>query len=991
VIGFIAPFQILDYLERLKVVKETSSEYHCLCPVCGDGGFKVNKKNGSYQAFKCGCEVKDIREAVRPWSEVQENQSNNSNFVKPQQKKSASNAPNIEEVRLARLAEIAKDRPSPKSNTIPEWLQSQEVPHDATQTRYWYSKTQWVSRFEWKEDGQKKKTIRQGHIKSNGLREWNKGSKDWRAYRLSEAVKYCQDKWVLAVEGEGCVETARAIALSAITWQGSNWKEKAITSDLTKLIEGGAAGLVYFPDHDETGEKKAKLVKSACEQVNLPCLVLSPTDVWKEMPAKGDITDWVKAHPNFSTNELITRLNRGIAKAAEREKQEKQIKENEKRLTDLPNWSQSDIADWLATRYESQLAWNVNQQEWYRYGSVTEGIYSGESAELIGQLVKSQVKAIANETVRLGKKRPSYTISFINGITALLKLDLAVRRWNEASGLLPLLNGVLDLKTKKLLPHSPENRLTWCLPYNYNILATCEPIQEWLLTMCGGDRALVELMRAYLLGILTGRTDWQKYLELIGPGGTGKSTFTRLATALVGTENVHTTTLHKLEKSKFEPASIAGKRLVLINDSERYAGEVGKLKNLTGQDTLPYEVKFKQSKSGFNPDALVIVSTNEVIQSSDYTSGLARRRISIPMFNQIKGDRQKNLIEHKNGQMYGDFLPYIPGLLNWVLAMDEEVATKTVKNYEESVPSLLAIKAKTLVETNPIADWLDNFVVYDPEARTNIGVAKRDKDSNSPHWYLDTDRWLYPNYAEYCHNSGTRPVSLRRFVTLLSDLGKNQLGLEIKRERDRFGSYFVGLKIRSEEDHEPPLITGNSSLYINTKSPSSNTNVINRLWAVVMDKVTDVIDYMMTETIDSNRCDESDGKIKKSLNNEDGVESKTHRADGGQPELNSGFRAAKRNTKNSRQTEFLEMPSYAERYPLGHRSPKESPTQRGQATTDNQSAITVGDRVILEDCPGHWNWASPFTVEAIEGEMVKLEMVSELVEIERLSGFVARK
>ena len=189
------------------------------------------------------------------------------------------------------------------------------------------------------------------------------------------------------------------------------------------------------------------------------------------------------------------------------------------------------------------------------------------------------------------------------------------------------------------------------MPYEYNILATCEPIQEWLLEMCGGDLGLVQLMRAYLLGIVTGRTDWQKYLELVGAGGTGKSTFTRLATALVGTDNVHTTTLNKLEKSKFETASIAGKRLVLINDSERYAGEVGKLKNLTGQDTLPYEVKFKQSKGGFTPDALVIVTTNEVIQSADYTSGLARRRISIPMFNQVKSDRQKNLIEHKKGKM----------------------------------------------------------------------------------------------------------------------------------------------------------------------------------------------------------------------------------------------------------------------------------------------------------------------------------------------------
>jgi hypothetical protein len=101
-----------------------------------------------------------------------------------------------------------------------------------------------------------------------------------------------------------------------------------------------------------------------------------------------------------------------------------------------------------------------------------------------------------------------------------------------------------------------------------------------------------------------------------------------------------------------------------------------------------------------------------------------------------------------------------------------------------------------------------------------------------------------------------------------------------------------------------------------------------------------------------------------------------------------------------------------------HRSPKESQqvgsissgnqsiarlqTQRGQGVlkdtpirgqaaphmVNNQSAITVGDRVEILDCPAHWNWASPFTVEAIEGKMVKLELVGELVEIERLSGVV---
>jgi putative DNA primase/helicase len=329
------------------------------------------------------------------------------------------------------------------------------------------------------------------------------------------------------------------------------------------------------------------------------------------------MTDFVEAHPNLNTEEIVKRLESAIAKAIAVADKKNEEEKEQKILASLPNWSQSDIAEYLGEKYSWQLAWNIQEQEWYHYSSVREGIWSKDSSERIGRLVKSELKAIASELALMGKKKPSYTIGFINGITALLKYDLEVDRWNESTGLLPLLNGVFDLETKKLLPHSPENKLTWCLPYEYNPIFTCEPIEEWLLTMCQGDRQLLELLRAYLLGIVTGRTDWQKYLELIGAGGTGKSTFTRLAIALVGVENVHTTTLQKLEKCKFEAASILGKRLVLINDSERYASDVTKLKNLTGQDTLPFEVKFKQSRGGFTPDALVIVTTIDILPPTE--------------------------------------------------------------------------------------------------------------------------------------------------------------------------------------------------------------------------------------------------------------------------------------------------------------------------------------------------------------------------------------
>jgi putative DNA primase/helicase len=145
--------------------------------------------------------------------------------------------------------------------------------------------------------------------------------------------------------------------------------------------------------------------------------------------------------------------------------------------------------------------------------------------------------------------------------------------------------------------------------------------------------------------IVKGRSDLQRYLELVGPGGTGKSTYIRLAMALVGLRNTHTTTLQRLEGNRFETASIRGKRLVVITDSERYAGNVSVLKAITGGDSLPYEAKFQQSTGGFTPTTMVVVAANEVVQSADYTSGLERRRLTVPLKNQIACEQQRNLIE----------------------------------------------------------------------------------------------------------------------------------------------------------------------------------------------------------------------------------------------------------------------------------------------------------------------------------------------------------
>ena len=452
--------------------------------------------------------------------------------------------------------------------------------------------------------------------------------------------------------------------------------------------------------------------------------------------------------------------------------------------------------------------------------------------------------------------------------------------------------------------------------------------------MCGGDEQLVQLMRAYLLGVVTSRVDWQKYLELIGAGGTGKSTFIKLAIALVGQENVHTTSLKKLEKSRFETACLEGKRLLVITDSERFMGDVSTLKAITGCDTVPYEKKFKQSKGDFLPKSMVIVAANEVIQSGDYTSGLARRRVSIPMKTRINAVNQRNLISCGRGEIRGEFAEFIPGLLNWVLEMDENEANEIMKQYIQRVPSLAEMKAQTLVETNPIADWLDYNIIYEEGCRTNIGVAQRDKDPGSDNWYLNTEKWLYPNYTEYCHNTGSRPIGLRRFVNLLSDVCLNQLGCQVEKGRDRSGSYFLGLKIRGDEDEDAPLfVTG----LFNT---TDNTGC-------VMDSVMDsVTDSVMDERTGGDGSDGCNSKTYNLLNLETQLAQVEQYTTGLERELGE-----KENLDKE--------PSYAERYPLGQASLEQaktiesdrlqgnSPTTKkpSQSVTKEDKGLKVGDRV----------------------------------------------
>ncbi|HPB76839.1 MAG TPA: DUF5906 domain-containing protein, partial [Chromatiaceae bacterium] len=277
-----------------------------------------------------------------------------------------------------------------------------------------------------------------------------------------------------------------------------------------------------------------------------------------------------------------------------------------------------------------------------------------------------------------------YRPTYLNGVSLLLQRRHLLRLPTFPAGTIPFQNGLLDIATGRLRQATPERSLDWCLPHAHDPEADCPTIRAWLLRNVEGDGATVELLRAWLAALLRG-LPLQKFLVLIGRGGTGKGTFQRLALALVGEKNAAISALRDLEENRFETAKLYGKRLCMINEAGRHGGSINMLKAVTGQDHIPLERKHVQQSGSFVFGGLVLMASNEDLQTTDSTSGLERRRLTV-RFPVSATPEEKADWQARGGE--SKILHYeLPGLINWCLRLSEEDIRARIESHPERVVS----------------------------------------------------------------------------------------------------------------------------------------------------------------------------------------------------------------------------------------------------------------------------------------------------------------
>ena len=441
---------------------------------------------------------------------------------------------------------------------------------------------------------------------------------------------------------------------------------------------------------------------------------------------------------------------------------------------------ESKLASSIADALKDRLCYDEIGGDWY-----------SEKGGLWG--VTTEKKALKVIMSVLDKKQPSgYGISKLNNIKSFLMIYLLVDKWNCSRHLLPVSNGVLDTKKMALIKYSHKHRFNWQLPYEFNPSSKIKVIDEWLKEASNNDCESINIIRAFFKIALVGG-EIQKFLELIGVGGTGKSTLARLLVALVGERNSVTTDLKQLEQNKFEVASLYGKRLVLINDSNRYGGEVSTLKAITGGDPVRLEKKNIQQSGSFIYQGVVVIVANEAIQTADYTSGLIRRRVPVNFNRKVTdADKVKWAIV---GGLEPAMLKELSGLLNWALSMaDDDVKTAIGSINGEMTQT----QREHLVETNKIAAWIDDNLIIMPDISRYVGASMK-KKTDTHEINIAVSEKLYSNYEYWCdENAILHPVGLQRFTANVIDVC-GQLKIEVKGlDKDRLGKRIKGLEIRKD-------------------------------------------------------------------------------------------------------------------------------------------------------------------------------------------------
>jgi hypothetical protein len=311
--------------------------------------------------------------------------------------------------------------------------------------------------------------------------------------------------------------------------------------------------------------------------------------------------------------------------------------------------------------------------------------------------------------------------------------------------------------------------------FNVDYLAPYNPPSKWLehLSRLFDSEVATELIRAFLATTIR-RDRWaQKFLALVGAGGTGKSIVGEVFERIMGAGSATSKISEMCSSHGLEP--LVGKSFIIITEvssSERLA-EIEPIKAIVGEDSVLINPK---NRPGFSTkiNASLLVLSNSFLQFRDDGGSVSRRLIQIPVSPTCTQEASEKL-KLENPRFKEEIFAEIPQIIKWAMSLDNyrEVLMQKVK-YSNLNPALL----DQAISQDTLTGMLDELFEL-TEERYKIR-------SNSVSRII----------ADAYRISGIQDIPKSKRIKSTIELWNKLREGNIKDKRDKIGVYYTGFKLK---------------------------------------------------------------------------------------------------------------------------------------------------------------------------------------------------
>ncbi|EPW4202494.1 primase-helicase zinc-binding domain-containing protein [Enterobacter hormaechei] len=422
--------------------------------------------------------------------------------------------------------------------------------------------------------------------------------------------------------------------------------------------------------------------------------------------------------------------------------------------------SASDKALRVHEHYGEALAVDANGQLLSRYEN---GIWKNIPAATFSRNVADLFQRL----------RAPFSSGKIASVVETLKLIIP-QQDTPARRLIGFRNGVLDTQSGIFSPHSKSHWLrTLCdvdftPPAEGEMLETHAPnFWRWLDRAAGKNPQKRDVILAALFMVLANRYDWQLFLEVTGPGGSGKSILAEIATLLAGEDNATSADIDTLEDPR-KRASLIGFSLIRLPDQEKWSGDGAGLKAITGGDAVSVDPKYQNPYSTHIP-AVILAVNNNPMRFTDRSGGVSRRRVIIHFPEQIAPEERDPQLRDKIARELAVIVRQL------MQKFSDPMTARALLQSQQNSDEALSIKR----DADPTFDFCGYLEMLPQTSGMFMGNA-----SIVPRNYR---KYLYHAYLAYMEANGYRNVLSLKMFGLGLPMMLKEYGLNYEKRHTKQG------------------------------------------------------------------------------------------------------------------------------------------------------------------------------------------------------------